>query len=118
MSDSEVPKPPDPPDPPLWAKDSLAVKEERLFPDESALRGQRAKNDLNWLRVYGWVVVAMMIVFALLFLASIVAWAWHYVMPVGMAWLTEDQLSKIQSVIFSGSLGGIVSLIAQKQLSK
>lgn len=115
---SDVPPPPDGLEPPLWAVDSLAHKEEKLFPDEQALRGQKAKNDLTWLWVYGWVVVAMMIVFALLFLSSIVSWAWHYVMPVSWSWLTDDQLSKIQSVIFSGSLGGIVSIIAQKQLSK
>ena len=115
---SDVPPPPDGHEAPLWAEDSLAHNEAKFFPYEDKLRGQKAKNDLTWLRVYGWVVVAMMIVFALLFLSSIVSWAWHYVMPTRWGWLNDDQLSKIQSVIFSGSLGGIVSIMAQKQLSK
>lgn len=117
MTENPVP-PPDHQEPPAWFKDQRAQKEERYYPDEDRLSGQRRKNDLLWLGVYGFMVVALMVLFALLFVGSLVAWAWHYIAPVSWGWLTPDQLSKIQSVIFSGSLGGIVSFIAQRQLSK
>ena len=117
MASKPVP-PPDSGEPPSWANDLLAKAEEKNWDKEGKLRGQKEKNDLLWLKAYGIVIIALMIVFALLFLGSIIAWAWHYVMPEYWGWLSPEQLSKIQSVIFSGSLGGIVSLIAQKQLSK
>lgn len=96
----------------------MAQKEERYFPDEDALKGQRHKNDMVWLRAYGLVVVILMCFFSFLFVVSVFAWAWHYLMPTSYFWLTEDQLSKIQSVIFSGSLGGVVATVAQRQLAK
>jgi hypothetical protein len=117
VSDNPVP-PPDFDEPPKWMDTSLAKAEDSNFDNEGRLRGQKERNDLLWLRIYGWVVVSMMIIFSLLFLTSLISWAWHYTMPLSLHWLTDDQLSKIQSVIFSGSLGGIVSIVAQKQLSK
>lgn len=61
-------------------------------------------------------VVIMMCFFVTVFMASLGAWVIHYITP--WCWLTPEQLSKIQSVIFSGSLGAIVSAYMQKQLSK
>lgn len=118
MSADQVPPPPDNPEPPSWVGDTLAKGEERNYPNEDALKGQRHKNDMVWLQVYGWVVVALMCFFAFLFIVSIFAWAYHYVMPVSYCWLNDEQLSKIQSVIFSGSLGGVVAAVAQRQLDK
>ena len=119
VPEQKVPPQPDAVEPPLWApKDALARGEERFYPDEQALKGQKAQNDITWLKAYGVVIVVLMVVFALLFILSIVAWAWHYITPTYWSWLIDDQLSKIKTVIFSGSLGGIVSIVAQKQLSK
>ena len=44
-----------------------------------------------------------MVVLTLIFVASIVSWTWHYLTPADWHWLTADQLSRIQSVIFSGT---------------
>lgn len=101
-----------------WAQDGNATREERAFPDEDILTGQRRENELKWLRVYGWLVVGLMVVLTLIFVASIVSWTWHYLTPEGWHWLTADQLLRIQSVIFSGSLGAIASAIAQRQLQR
>ncbi|UOA14491.1 hypothetical protein DSM109990_01297 [Sulfitobacter dubius] len=98
-----------------WAEDSAAKKEERNW---GALDHIREANDGRWLFVYGWVLVAMTVTFALLFLAGIVSWSWHYLVSERWHWLNDQQLSKVQSVIFSGGLGAILSSVVQKQISK
>jgi prophage regulatory protein len=102
--------------PPAWAKDTRAIAEEINWKNEGKLRGQREKNDLLWLKVYGGLLVFLTVVFTMLFVASLGIWAGHHLMPVYYAWLNESQLSKIQSIIFSGSIGGVVATILQKQL--
>lgn len=117
MSDQELPPPTESDlNPPAWADMSMAVREEKSWPDEKALQGVKRKNDVLWHRTYGIVVVIMMIFLVLIFIASLGVWVFHYVTP--WQFLTSDQLSKIQSVIFSGSLGAIVSAYMQRQLSK
>ena len=105
-------------DRPSWASSGLASNEEKNWDNEHKLKGQRQSNDLLWLKSYGLLVVVTTITFTLLFLASLVIWALHFLLPEANAWLSADQLSKIQSIIFSGSLGAIVSGVLQKQLSK
>lgn len=100
----------------LWADNSLAKKEEKNWPDEDALQGVKRKNDILWMRIYGWICAFMMLFFTLVFVVSLGAWIIHHV--TSFCWLTPEQLSKIQSVIFSGSIGAIVSSYMQKQLSK
>jgi hypothetical protein len=117
MSESNVP-PPDNTDLPGWADQSLAKAEVKGWPDEDALRGLRHKNEMLWLSCYGWIVVGLTVIFTLLFVSSLLAWTWHYVAPPNWTWLTPDQLSKIQSIIFSGSLGAIVTSVIKKQIDR
>jgi len=112
-----VPPPENPPKP-KWQSDQKALAEVGNWDNEGILRGQEEKNHLLWLKLYGFVTLAFLGTFTLLFLGSLLSWSWHYMAPECCHWLTEQQLSKIQSVLFSGSIGGVVSLMAQKQLSK
>ncbi|MEX1035964.1 MAG: hypothetical protein WDZ54_08410 [Sneathiella sp.] len=112
----ELPVPPPPEDLPGWSEDKQARLEEKNWDNEDKLRGQKVANDIIWLKVYGLLIVVVTVVFTALFLASLVIWSVHYLTPYG--WLNPEQLSKIQSVIFSGSLGAIVSTVLQKQLQK
>ena len=98
-----------------WADNSAAVLEDKSWP---GLDEVKARNDSIWLRVYGWILVALTVTFAVLFIVSIISWSWHYLGPVYWHWLNEQQLSKVQSVIFSGGLGAILSSMVQKQMSK
>lgn len=109
---------PDPTEPPSWSDDSKAKAEENNWNDEARLRGQRTKNDHRWLCVYGWVVICLTVIFSALFVASVAVWAWHFLAPARLLWLGPEQLTKIQSILFSGGLGAVLSGIAQKQLSK
>lgn len=102
-----------------WASHSSSAKaEEKNWDNEGILRGQEEKNQLLILKAYGWIVCIFLLVFALLFLGSLGSWAAHYMLPESYHWLKEPQLSKIQSVLFSGSIGGVVSLIAQRHFLK
>jgi hypothetical protein len=78
----------------------------------------REKNDGRWLSVYGLIVIFLTLIFSILFISSLVVWSWHYLAPSYWTWLSSEQLSKVQSVLFSGGMGAIVSTIVQKQLSK
>ena len=95
---------------PRWSKDDKARREVQLWPDEAGLRGRRMKNEDTLLQVFGWLTPTLVCIFALLFVVALGAWAFHYVTP--WSFLNPDQLSKIQSVIFSGTLGAIVSSLA------
>ncbi len=112
------PPPPEIENLPKWADDGQAKQEEKNWPDEEALRGQRNKNDLLWLKCYGVIVVLVAIFVTVLFVSSIGIWAFNYLMPEKWHWLSPEQLSKIQSILFSGGLGGIVTSIVQKHISK
>lgn len=106
--------PPPPPSVPTWANDRAAQKEVDRWGDDAALQGLRRKNHGRLLWIWGWIVPGLMIVFSLLFAAAIVVWSVHYLTP--LEFLRPEQLSKVQSVIFSGALGAIVSNYFNKHL--
>jgi hypothetical protein len=70
------------------------------------------------LRAIGAVTVILIWFFVIVFLAAMSSWLWHQIAPSKWLWLTDAQLSKIQSVIFSGSIGAVVSTYVQKHISK
>ncbi|MDR2213075.1 MAG: hypothetical protein LBE21_05550 [Pseudomonadales bacterium] len=95
-----------------WANDS-AEEEDKSWGDLDAVR---RTNDKRWLMVYGWVLVVLTITFTATFLCTLVVWAWHYLTP--WPWLTDAQLDKIQSVLFSGGMGAVISGIVRAQMEK
>jgi len=101
--------------PPSWADTSSAVAEEKNWNDLDTIR---VANDGRWLRLYGWTIVGFTVTFALVFLASLIAWSSHYILPKAWLWLGDDQLSKIQSVLFSGGMGAIISAMVKRQLDR
>jgi hypothetical protein len=117
MPETEVPPPDEAEqDAPSWFHDNLASKEEKLWNNEEELRGVKTANERRWLTVYGWVLPVMMCCFSFFYISTLTVWAWHYLTP--WLWLTTDQLSKIQSIIFSGSVGAFVAAMAQKHMIK
>lgn len=96
----------------MWARLD-ARKEDRQWSD---LDKVKLENDKRWLMVYGWVLIAVTVVFASVFIASFVAWAIHHLTP--FVWLEPLQIDKIQSILFSGGMGAIVTGIIRSQISK
>lgn len=116
MSSDEIPPPPDDiKHKPSWDTDDKAKKEVEYWPDEDKLRGLARKNQELWVRLLGPIVGFIMVFFSVAFILAFGSWIWHYLTP--WSWLAPEQLSKIQSVIFSGVLGGVVSSYAQKHLN-
>lgn len=99
---------------PRWATVD-AKSEERKWVNLELVKQQ---NDARWLAVYGWVLLVLTIAFAATFVLALLAWAFHYLAPVCWHWLTDVQLSKIQSVLFSGGMGAVISAIIRGQLGK
>lgn len=98
-----------------WKTDSAARSEASRWPDQAALQGTKDVNTLNLLRHSGRLAVALMWVFAGAYVASMGVWLVHFLTPYG--WLAPEQLSKIQTVIFLGSLGAVVTVFVQKHIS-
>lgn len=116
FSDS-VPPPPEFAKAMPWAAEaSLAQEEDERYGELDGIQKQRVANDIVWLKTYGIVVMIMTIVFTFIFGVSLIVWSLHYILPESCLWLSEEQLSKIQSVLFSGGMGAIVSSIIKKQL--
>lgn len=107
--------PPDPPEDWGWVDQSLAEAEEKNWPDlEKVLK----ENDVAWAKAYGKIVLVFTVVFSSIFVLSLAAWSAHYILPKSWLWLSDDQLSKIQSVLFSGGMGAIISSIIRKQMDR
>ncbi|MEM1388803.1 MAG: hypothetical protein AAF748_13590 [Pseudomonadota bacterium] len=112
-----------PPGPPVewakseeWKSDQTAQAEKSDWPNPEALQGTKDENTLRLLRNSGVIAVVLMWFFAVVFMASMAVWLIHYLTPFG--WLDEQQLSRIQTVVFSGSLGALVSAFAQKHIGQ
>ncbi len=99
---------------PSWA-DSEAKEEDKNW---KSLYKIKEKNDGNWLKVYGWIVIIITCVFTAIFMATLIIWIFHYLSPENLHWLNPDQLNKIQSILFSGGMGAVVSGIVRTQINK
>ena len=82
------------------------------------LRGQKTTNELWALRAIGAATAILIGFFVLIFIASLGAWIWPKVGPVCWHWLQDSQLADIQSVIFSGAIGAVVTSYAQQYIKK
>ena len=98
-----------------WEIDMAARGEESKWPDQTALKGTKDVNILMLLQNSGYIAVGLMYFFAGAFVVSMTIWLIHFLAPFG--WLQPEQLSKIQTVIFSGTLGAIVTAYAQKHIT-
>jgi len=105
-----------PEDWPSWADFAQAKQEDRNWENEEELRGVKHRNDVRWHKSYGWIVVILMWSFVALFLVTLVVLSIHYLMP--WSFLTEAQLSRIQSIVFSGTIGSVVTGVLQRHINK
>ncbi|RRT96760.1 hypothetical protein [Stenotrophomonas sp. 278] len=99
---------------PQWATTEAKAEDKNW----DSLDHVRKENDTQWLRLYGKLLLVVTLVFTLVFLGSLLVWAWHYLAPRCWQWLEPGQLGKIQSVLFSGGMGAVVSNIIRTQISK
>lgn len=97
-----------------WEDDSLAMFEERGDSLDAQLKEQDKRNRLQFKKATGRIIVwSVYLLWALLAL-GLAIWAWHFLTPY--PFLKPPQLEKLQSVIFSGSLGAVISVLAKSYL--
>ena len=99
-----------------WEDDSLAQFEEDADHLDAQIRAQEKRNKLNFTRAVGWIVVRFIFFAGGLLAAGIAVLAYHYMTP--WCFLSEAELHKLQSIIFSGALGAMVSALARQYGSK
>jgi len=97
-----------------WEDDSLALFEERGDSLDAQLKEQDKRNRLRFKKATGRIVVWSVYLLWLLLAIGLAVWAWHFLTPC--PFLEPHQLEKLQSVIFSGSLGAVVSVLARSYL--
>ena len=117
MNTSAVPPPEDESEP-NWARDDKGKAEDEKWSQYSAIEQARVVANTIWINHYGWIAVVALWaagIFALLLVGS---WILHLVVPAKTQWLTNDQIAKIQTILSSGSIGSVISLALQRQLSK
>ena len=82
------------------------------------VKEQEKANIRRELWVIGWIVPALMIFVCILFMIFLGSWSWHFFGTEGWHWLEDDQIDKIESIIFSGSLGAVASIYIQGKIKK
>ncbi len=93
-----------------YPRDKKAEKEQDK--EYNALvRDERIKNVFHWgLVCFLWVAIIVLIS---VFLVRVT----HLIIPECKYWLTEDQLSSIDRIIFSGAIGGLVTNHLNKRIN-
>lgn len=116
MAESKIPKHPEKKKP-SWLSTHKAKEEDINWEDENTLKGQKLKNQFYFTKTIGVIALIVISVFSIIFLTAFVVWALHFILPDSRHWLSPEQLSKIQSMIFSGAMGAIVSSYLKKQVN-
>lgn len=94
--------------------DEKAIKEDREFTTEDYLKKHQHKLYEKLYPSIGTMLVTGMWLFFITFFVLVFIVLWHIAGPECYHWVNESNLSKLQTTIFSGSIGAIVSSIAQK----
>ncbi len=93
-------------------------KEDAEKESKDWVKEQEKTNTLREMWVIGWIVPALMIFVCFLFVVFLGSWAWHFVASECWQWLEDAQIDKIESTIFSGSLGAVASIYFQGKIKK
>lgn len=97
-----------------WDTDPIAALEVENEQRLDEVQKAHQKTHVAVITHAGIIIVVAMYFFSALFIAALASWAFHHLAPASWHWMTADQLSKIQAIIFSGSLGAITTGIAQR----
>ncbi len=87
-----------------------AQNEDDNWTNVDLITQQKNDNTLNELKLMGWIVWILMVLLCCLFVGFLGTWAWHFLIPAYWHWLCPDQIEKIESIIFSGTLGAMASI--------
>lgn len=63
-------------------------------------------------------VAIIIIAAALILLCAMLIWSWHLMTPDRYHWLDTDQLEKLQTVVFSGAVSSLATMIGKRILTR
>ena len=95
-------------------EDSNQIKDR--FTEQDEIDKQKSENQLFFLKWVRWTMPVLFVFLIGIFCISLLIWATHYLTP--WCWLDTKQLDKIESVIFSGSIGVVVGTSFRNYLEK
>lgn len=81
--------------------------------DKAAAKNQAERNE-TYRDHIKWATLTVMWLAVLLFIIAIVSWAAHFLLPESWRWLSDAQLEKIQTVVFTGAAAGAVKNFGSK----
>jgi hypothetical protein len=99
-----------------WEDDSLAQFETERDPLDAQLMEQDKRNRLAFKKATGRIIVWAVYLLSALLAVGLFIWAWHFLAPTTWGFLKPPQLEKLQSTIFSGTIGAVISILAKNYL--
>jgi hypothetical protein len=112
------------PNDPLAAKEAAAVSQKTLAPPD--WEAEAAKNQFRrdeWLRnAFFAAATGLIVVGGVILCGFVFTWAWHLMAPEChpkmpcYRWLTDEQESKLQVLLFSGAVASVGSAIVRRIL--
>ncbi|MGV9005282.1 MAG: hypothetical protein ACOH1H_00950 [Brevundimonas sp.] len=97
-----------------WEDDSLALFEGQRDPLDAQIQEQDKRNRLRFKKATGRIIVWSVYGMWGLLAIGLLVWTWHFLTPC--PFLEPHQIEKLQSVIFSGSLGAVISILARNYI--
>src|SRR3990167_6943481 len=97
-----------------WREDSLAQFEGQTDPLDAQLQEQDKLNRLRFKKATGRIIVWSVYGMWILLAVGLAVWTWQFLTPY--PFLGPHQIEKLQSVIFSGSLGAVISVLARNYI--
>jgi hypothetical protein len=102
--------------------DSLANKEDTSLKTGDDLKQKaihaKHRRDQRWKFTLHWIyIVAVGAVFTI-FILAVCIWSWHLLTPTFMHFLDNEQITKVQTILFSVLASSVFQTRAQKLISK
>jgi hypothetical protein len=110
FDDSQIPTPSLPEG---WDEDFLSDAEEQYWPNYDELSEVKKANKLAIHRAFKWIIPVAISLAFLGFSIVLGVYVAHLILPKSYRWLSPDELQHIHGMIFSGVVGGAVSIFAK-----
>ena len=101
------------PDEPFRGNDEIAQEEAQAFPEgnleERSKKTEHVRREIVRNVLLGGALILLSI-FLLMVAGAMVTVAWHHLLPVETAWLQENQLTRVETFLFSGISGAVIGV--------
>jgi hypothetical protein len=97
-----------------WRDDSLADFETESDPLDAQLAEQEKRNRLAFRKHFARLAIVSMYIIWIVLILGALSWLWNYLTP--WKFLSDSQLDKVQSIVFSGMMGAFASAWARRHI--